>query len=115
MPRVGAVKAARTLVRATGPPVVAEDVHRLTEAGVLRSDGEFKGHPTYGAESLLALPAAVVEEAVTDRLRRAEATAEAAAQALRVRLAQSPSPAEAAEELGWSARRLALAEADPWR
>ncbi|MFJ9461118.1 hypothetical protein ACIRST_39370 [Kitasatospora sp. NPDC101447] len=134
VPRVGAVKAATVLGQAAGLPVVAEDVHRLTEAGVLRPDGEFKGNPTYGAESLLAVPAAAVEEAVTGRLRRAEAAAEA----LRARSAQSLSAAEAAEELGWSARRLetvtargglavgpdgrydraevaALAEADPWR
>ncbi|MQS14644.1 hypothetical protein F7Q99_20820 [Streptomyces kaniharaensis] len=138
VPRVGASKAALVLGHATGLPVAAEDVRRLAEAGILRASGEFRGHPTYSRETLAAVPEAAVEEVVTDRLRRAEAEAEAAAEALRHRLAESLSAEEAAEELGWSVRRLAavtekggltrgpdgryeraevmaLAAADPWR
>ncbi|MFF3112639.1 hypothetical protein ACFVSN_26005 [Kitasatospora sp. NPDC057904] len=138
VPRVGAGKAAVALGHTTGLPVTADDIRRLAEAGALRASGEFRGHPTYSREALAAVPEAAVEEAVTERLRRAETEAEAAAALLRQRMAESLSAAEAAEQLGWSAARLeaavakggltrardgrydraevmALVAADPWR
>lgn len=138
VPRVGAGKAAIALGHTTGLPVTAEDVRILAEAGVLVASGEFRGHPTYSREALAAVPEAAVAEVVTERLRRAETEAAAAAESLRQRMAESLSAAEAAEELGWSAGRLeaavakgalsrtqdgrydraevmALAAADPWR
>ncbi|MBP0450165.1 hypothetical protein J5Y04_11455 [Kitasatospora sp. RG8] len=107
-PRVGAVKAARALADSTGLEVTAADVQQLAEAGVLRAAGEYKGWPTYSQEALAAVPAEALEEVVATRLVRVEAAAEAEAQARTRRLADSLSEAEAAEELGWSARRLQL-------
>ncbi|MBT2417994.1 hypothetical protein J7F01_08955 [Streptomyces sp. ISL-22] len=90
-PGLGSEKAAERLSERTGLEVDRSDVQLLSDRGLLRPVGDFRGWPLYSMEDLDALPHSTVSAIVDERLAW---------------LAHSVSSAEAAELLGWSAGRF---------